>query len=134
MIDVRKYFNTDLPAILAANATQARTVGARYQFVITGPDGGSWSVDLTAKGPSCQPGKDKADCIFTLSDVSFRFLFEQPELRVTGLFMSGKLKIQGKVAVAMKLVKILSLVEPHKSSAEPEPSHAAELAKPAAGG
>jgi len=131
-IDVRKYFNTDLPAALAANAQAARAIGARYHMVILGPDGGDWTVDLTAKGPSCKPGKSAADCTITLSDANFRFLCANPEVQAMHLYMSGKLKVDGNTGVAMKLGKVLTFVSLPKatSQAPPTPKSAAPPAVP----
>ena len=118
-IDVRKYFNTDLPAALSANAEAARAIGARYQLVVLGADGGEWAVDLTAKGPSCKPGKTAADCTITISDTNFRILCEKPDLHALLLFMSGRLKVEGNTAIAMKLSKALAFVSLPKGSATP---------------
>lgn len=121
-IDVRKYFNTDLPAALALHAQAARAVGARYQFVIVGVDGGEWTVDLSAKGPSCKPGKTAADCTITLSDANFRILCERPEVHAMQLYMSAKLKVDGNTAVALKLGKLLSLVSLPKATTTSAPA------------
>jgi hypothetical protein len=133
-IDVRKYFNTDLPAALLANAGAARAIGARYQLGILGPDGGDWTVDLTARGPSCKPGKSSADCTLTLTDTNFRVLCERPELNAVQLYMSGKLKVEGNTAVALKLGKILALVNLPKAvkSTPPAPPAAKAVAAAAA--
>jgi putative sterol carrier protein len=128
-IDVRKYFNVDLPAALTAHAAEARAVGVRYQFVIQGPDGGDWNVDLTDNGPICKFGKGPADCTITLSDANFRSVCEQANLSValTRLFMTGKVKVDGKLPLALKLDKILAFVQLPKSAASP-PSKPAEAA------
>lgn len=131
-IDIRKYFNQDLPAALAANAQAARAVNARYQFVIVGPGGGEWTVDLTAKGPSCRPGKSAADCTVTISDVNFRILCEKPEMHAMQLYMSAKLKVDGNTAIALKLGKILALVNLPKAAAAPKAAAPAPAPKPAA--
>ena len=127
-IDVRKYFNTDLPAALSANAEAARAIGARYQLVVLGADGGEWAVDLTAKGPSCKPGKTAADCTITISDTNFRILCEKPDLHALLLFMSGRLKVEGNTAIAMKLSKALAFVSLPKGSATPSKPAAAQAA------
>jgi len=110
-IDIRKFFNTDLPTALAANTAAAKAVGARFQIGVTGAGGGDWTIDLTAKGPSCKAGKAAAaDCTVTIADADFRKLAEKPEVNAVTLFMSGKLKITGNQSHALKLGKILSLV------------------------
>ena len=37
-VDVKKLFNEELPAALAKNAEDARTIGAKYQMNITGEE------------------------------------------------------------------------------------------------
>ena len=59
-LDIKKFFNDELPAALARNAEDAKTVGARYQISITGPTGGDWNVDVSASGPFCKPGTGPA--------------------------------------------------------------------------
>jgi hypothetical protein len=130
-IDIRKYFNQDLPAALAANAQAARAVNARYQFVIVGPGGGDWTVDLTAKGPTCKPGKSAADCTVTISDVNFRILCEKPEMHAMQLYMSAKLKVDGNTAIALKLGKILALVNLPKAATAAAPKAVAPAPAPA---
>ena len=51
-VDVQRLFNEELPAALAKNADDAKTLGAKYQMNITGPGGGEWIVDVSASGPS----------------------------------------------------------------------------------
>ena len=130
-IDIRKYFNQVLPAALAAHAQAARAVNARYQFSIVGPDGGDWTVDLTAKGPSCKPGKSPADCTVTISDANFRILCERPDVHAMQLYLSAKLKVAGNTAIAMKLGKILALVNLPKGQATAPAPKAASTPAPA---
>ena len=107
-VDVKKLFNEELPAALAKNADDAKTIGAKYQMNITGPGGGEWMVDVSASGPSCKPGEGPADCTITISDEDFQKLFENPTANGTQLFFSGKLKVSGNPMLAMKLQKLLS--------------------------
>ena len=55
-VDIKKLFNEDLPAALAKNADDAKTIGAKYQMNITGE--GAWFIDVSATGPSCKPGEE----------------------------------------------------------------------------
>jgi putative sterol carrier protein len=110
-IDIRKFFNSDMPAALTTHAAAARAINARYQLSITGSTGGEWTLDLTPKGPSCTPGKNgTTDCTITCSDADFRTLCAKPEANAVSLFMSGKIKVSGNQALAMKLGKIVALV------------------------
>ena len=105
-VDTKKLFNEDLPAALAKNAEDARTIGAKYQMNITGE--GSWFIDVSATGPKCVPGEEPADCTITIASEDFQKLFENPQQNGMQLFFAGKLKIAGNNMLAMKLNKLFS--------------------------
>jgi putative sterol carrier protein len=107
-VDIKKLFNDDLPAALARNADEAKSIGAKYQMNITGPNGGEWNVDVSASGPACKPGTGPADCAVTIADEDFQKLMENPAANGMPLFFSGKLKLTGNQMLAMKLQKLLS--------------------------
>ena len=107
-VDIKKLLNADLPAALAKNAEDAKTIGAKYQLNITGPTGGEWNIDASASGPSCKPGTGPADCTITISDEDFQKLFENPGSAGMQLFFAGKLKVTGNQMLAMKLQKLFS--------------------------
>jgi putative sterol carrier protein len=109
-VDIQKLFNVDLPAALARNADDARTIGAKYQMNITGPAGGEWNVDVSSSGPSCKPGTGPADCIMTISDEDFQKLVENPQANGMQLFFAGKLKVSGNPTLAVKLQKIFTYI------------------------
>jgi putative sterol carrier protein len=103
-VDIKKLFNEDLPAQLAKNAEDARTLGAKYQMNITGE--GEWFIDVTATGPSCKAGTEAADCTITVSAEDFQKLVENPQANGMQLFFAGKLKVGGNQMLAMKLNKL----------------------------
>ena len=115
-IDIKKFFNTDLPAAIAKHPDEARRVDARYQVSIPGPTGGDWSINLTTKdgGPKCIAGKSDADCTITVLDDDFQKLCEDPQKNAMQLFFAGKLKVAGNVMLATKLGQILSLARDAK--------------------
>lgn len=108
-VDIKKLFNEDLPAALAKNEAEAKSIGAKYQMNITGPAGGEWNVDATDSGPACKPGTGAADCTITITDEDFQKLAENPQANGMQLFFSGKLKVSGNQMLAMKLQKLLGL-------------------------
>ncbi|HEY8041922.1 MAG TPA: hypothetical protein VIF15_19100, partial [Polyangiaceae bacterium] len=61
-VDIKKLFNEELPAALAKNVDEAKTIGAKFQMNITGETGGEWNIDVSDTGPSCKPGSGPADC------------------------------------------------------------------------
>ena len=105
-VDTKKLFNEELPAALAKNAEEAKTIGAKYQMNITGE--GSWFIDVSATGPKCVPGEEPADCTITITSEDFQKLIENPQQNGMQLFFSGKLKITGNNMLAMKLNKLFS--------------------------
>ncbi len=105
-VDTKKLFNEDLPAALAKNAEEARTIGATYQMNITGE--GSWFIDVSATGPKCEAGEKPADCTITIAAEDFQKLLENPQANGMPLFFAGKLKIGGNNMLAMKLNKLFS--------------------------
>jgi len=105
-VDIKKRFDQDLPAALAKNADDAKTIGAKFQLNITGPTGGEWNIDVSATGPSCKPGTGEADCTIGISDEDFQKLMENPQANAMQLFFAGKLKVTGNTMLAMKLQKL----------------------------
>ncbi len=90
---------------LKGNPEKAKTINAVYQFNITGDQGGTWTVDCTAAeskaGAAANPG-----CTITIGDKDFVDLV-QGKLNGQMAFMSGKLKVAGNMALAMKLQQVL---------------------------
>jgi putative sterol carrier protein len=105
-VDIKKLFNEELPAALAKNADDAKTIGAKFQLNVTGE--GEWSIDVTSTGPSCVSGNNPADCTITIAAEDFQKLVENPQANGMQLFFAGKLKVAGNQMLAMKLQKLFS--------------------------
>ena len=45
---VKAFFDEKVPAVLKTSPEKAKDVAAVYLFKITGPDGGTWTVDLVS--------------------------------------------------------------------------------------
>ncbi|HVH41145.1 MAG TPA: SCP2 sterol-binding domain-containing protein [Labilithrix sp.] len=105
-VDIKKLFNEELPAALAKNAEDAKTIGAKYQINVTGE--GEWNIDVTSTGPSCKAGTADADCTMTMAAEDFQKLIENPQANGMQLFFAGKLKVAGNQMLAMKLQKLFS--------------------------
>ncbi|XP_005382762.1 PREDICTED: hydroxysteroid dehydrogenase-like protein 2 isoform X1 [Chinchilla lanigera] len=82
---------------------------AIYQFELSGEDGGTWFLDLKSKGGKVGHGEpsDRADVVMSMSTDDFVKMFSG-KLKPTMAFMSGKLKIKGNMALAIKLEKLMS--------------------------
>jgi putative sterol carrier protein len=103
-VDIKKLFNEELPAALAKNADDAKTIGAKFQMNITGE--GAWFIDVSATGPKCVAGEEAADCVITIAAEDFQKLVENPQANGMPLFFAGKLKVTGNQMLAMKLNKL----------------------------
>ncbi len=89
--------------------SKAEGMNATYQFVITGDDGGEWWVKL-AEG-SVEGGEGQADnpsITLTMADSDFASLVSG-DLNGQQAFLTGKLKIQGDMTLAMKLQSVFNL-------------------------
>ncbi|XP_006175025.1 hydroxysteroid dehydrogenase-like protein 2 isoform X1 [Camelus ferus] len=82
---------------------------AVYQFELSGEDGGTWFLDLKSKGGNVGYGEpsDRADVVMSMSTDDFVKMFSG-KLKPTMAFMSGKLKVKGNMALAIKLEKLMN--------------------------
>jgi len=105
---VKDVFERQLPARLAAKPDVVAKINALYQFNISGPEGGAWSVDCTAPGGKISAGSvQAARCTVAATDKDFLAIVNG-KLNPQMAFMSGKLRIQGDMGLAMKLQQILT--------------------------
>ncbi|KAL2781915.1 hydroxysteroid dehydrogenase-like protein 2 isoform 2 [Daubentonia madagascariensis] len=82
---------------------------AIYLFELSGEDGGTWFLDLKSKGGNAGYGEpsDRADVVMSMSTDDFVKMFSG-KLKPTMAFMSGRLKIKGNMALAIKLEKLMN--------------------------
>ncbi|XP_040818912.1 hydroxysteroid dehydrogenase-like protein 2 isoform X2 [Ochotona curzoniae] len=82
---------------------------AIYQFELSGEDGGTWFLDLKHKSGNvgCGEPSVRADVVMSMSTDDFVKMFSG-KLKPTMAFMSGKLKIKGNMALAIKLEKLMN--------------------------
>jgi putative sterol carrier protein len=108
MADTPKaYFEEVIKANMAGNPELAAKINSIYQFVLTGPNGGEWFVDLTKPGGEVGGGQNAgAKCTITMGDADFMALVSG-KLNAQMAFMTGKLKIKGDMGLALKLQNIL---------------------------
>ena len=107
---VKTFFDQKVPAVLAVSPEKAKDVAAIYLFKISGPDGGTWTVDLVSTPPTCKPGEGAApQCTIEASDDDFRGMIDGGMQAAMSLFFSGKLKVTGDPSLATKLSKLLQM-------------------------
>jgi hypothetical protein len=103
---VRDVFERHMPERLKAKPDVVAKINAVYQFHISGPGGGAWSVDCTSGGTISAGTVAGARCTVAVGEGDFLNIVNG-RLNAQMAFMSGKLKIQGDMGLAMKLQQIL---------------------------
>ena len=104
---VKEVFERHMPAKLQSKPDVVAKINAIYQFNISGPDGGSWSVDCTQPGGKVEAGSaPNAKCTVVAVDNDFLNIVNG-KLNAQMAFMSGKIRIQGDMGLALKLQQIL---------------------------
>ena len=88
------------------NSRDLSEVRAVYKFELNGPDGGTWIVDLREETLGVRQTEEEAQCTFKAKDVHFVDLFTG-KLRPESALLTGKVKMSGDIALAMKLGQIL---------------------------
>ncbi|NXD45505.1 HSDL2 protein, partial [Copsychus sechellarum] len=93
----------------AVTEEYVRSTQGVFQFELSGDGGGTWYIDLKTKGGGAGFGKPPvpADVVMSMSSADFVKMFTG-KLKPTLAFMSGKLRIKGNMALAIKLEKMLS--------------------------
>lgn len=92
-----------------------KTTQGVYQFDVSGEHPGVWYVDLKNGSGSLGSGEapSKADVLMNLDSDTFIKMFSG-SLKPTMAFMSGKLKIKGDMALAIKLEKLMAMMNKSK--------------------
>ena len=87
-------------------AEKAKGVHARYQWELSGPNGGEWWIDVNDGTYKMGKGKiDNPSVTFITSDNDW-VAMSNGKLKGTWAYMTGRLKVRGSQAVARKLNEI----------------------------
>lgn len=81
-------------------------LGAVYKFVLNGPDGGTWIVDLRQESFGVREAEEEAQCTFKSSDKNFVSLVTG-KLRPESALLTGKVKLVGDIGLAMKFGELI---------------------------
>ncbi len=94
---------------IAGKSDLLTSIGAVYKFVLDGPGGGTYVVDLK-QALRVTEGDGPAGCTVLMSAADFVDLFEG---RANGqaLFFTGKLKVEGDMGLALKLQQLTGLLK-----------------------
>ena len=101
----KEIFEVEIPKNLESNKEKVASINATYKFIVTGDNGGTWRVVLGAD-PKVEEGEGDAQCTITVGDEDFVNIVGG-KLNPQMAFMSGKLKVQGDMGLAMKLGNVL---------------------------
>ena len=87
-------------------ADKAKGVHARYQWELSGPQGGQWWIDVNDGTYKMGKGKiDNPTVTFITSDKDW-VAMSNGKLKGTWAYITGRLKVRGSQAVARKLDEI----------------------------
>lgn len=104
---VKELFEQQIPRKLQAHPDVAEKIGAVFQFDVSGPDGGTWFVDLAKPGGAVGAGSSPdAKCTVAMKDADLVALVNGT-LSPGMAFMTGKIKVKGDYGLAMKLQQII---------------------------
>ena len=88
------------------SAEKAKGVNVRYQFNLSGPNGGDWFIDVNDGKFKMARGRiDNPNVTFVTSDKDWVAL-SNGDLGGTWAFLTGRLKIRGDRGLAKKLGEI----------------------------
>jgi putative sterol carrier protein len=100
-MSARQIFEEKLPSKITKE--MASDIAKSFQFHITGDSGGDWYVDLSCEDNWVSEGiHEDPTCTVTMKEADFVSLMAgtlKPELAV----MTGKAKVAGDIALALKL-------------------------------
>lgn len=103
-------FDTKVPTLFAQHPDKVPRVGMVYCFKLTGPGGGTWTVDLASPTPTCKPGDGgQARCTIEVAYSDFQNILLQPNLGMQ-LYFQGKLKVSGDMMAVTKLQPLFALI------------------------
>lgn len=104
----QEIFEKRIPERLAKKPELPKKINEAFQFKLTGDGGGDWYIDLTKESDFTAAG-EKADAGVTVTMTATDFIaLVEGTLNPQMAFMSGKLKVSGNMALALKLQEILN--------------------------
>ncbi|TYO96041.1 SCP2 sterol-binding domain-containing protein [Desulfallas thermosapovorans] len=96
-----------LEAKLNADPSKMAGVTATYQFKLSGEGGGDYNVVFTDGAAQLNQGvADKPDITIAMEAADFKDLIEG-KMDAMSAFMTGKLRVEGDMSLAMRLQALL---------------------------
>jgi putative sterol carrier protein len=96
---------------LPSKLEPARLAGmnAKFQFVATGDNGGDWYVSIANGAANVGTGKVESPTIVLTAAAADWLALMNGQMNGQTAFITGKLKIQGDMTLAMKLESLFQL-------------------------
>jgi tetratricopeptide (TPR) repeat protein len=103
------FFDETIPSALASSTSELVDLDGVYLFRIDGPNGGAWTLNLTAKPKVCRRGEiAEADGVFEVRGEDFTDFLAGGMVVAMRLFFEGKLTTRGRDPNAV--VKVMSVL------------------------
>jgi putative sterol carrier protein len=99
-MSAREFFET-----LESRVDSSKTAGMNNSYLFDIDGAGKWKVDVRDGNVSVTEGEGDADATISASEETFEKLVNG-EQNPTSAYMTGKLKVKGKMDAAMKLQKL----------------------------
>lgn len=104
----KEWFESELPKTAEADPKKIEGFEGTLVFVINGEQGGTWTLDIHDKKLQVKhEAAANPDITVTMKDADF-VAFINKKLNGQMAFMTGKLKVKGNMALAMKLQNLIA--------------------------
>ena len=93
----------------AFQADKAAGVNATVQLNLNGDGGGDWKVEIANGQITAEQGNAASPDLTLAMDASDYVALTRGEANAMGLFMAGKIQLQGDMTLAMKFQEMFSM-------------------------
>ncbi|MCK6527910.1 SCP2 sterol-binding domain-containing protein [Myxococcota bacterium] len=103
----KSIFEERIALRLKTSPERVKGINASFQFNITGDGGGQWAILLDGNGGEVHTGAvESPGCTITMKDEDFVNMIKGG-LNAQMAFMTGRLKVVGDMALALRLQQVI---------------------------